>query len=224
LTTRRQRLNLRTGGFLGIEKKFYDTTGSATAIASPTDASGGLLDPVSGALNTMVQGDGQSQRDGRQVRMVSIQVKGVVQIPTQAAENVTDIMPCVSIYIVLDTQTNGAQLNTSNVFTNPSGSAVTAATIYRNLQFSKRFRILKHKIIRLPMATMASDAVGTFGISGSNVPFECYKKLGYMQVNYTGTTENISNITDNSLHIVAFSSNNSMNPALIYNSRLRYVG
>ena len=40
-----RRRNVRTAGFLGIERKFYDTALTATALTASTDASGGEVDP-----------------------------------------------------------------------------------------------------------------------------------------------------------------------------------
>jgi len=76
--------NVRTGGLLGIETKFYDTSRSAAALAAPTDASGGEIDPTgTDALNTVPQGDSASSRDGMKISMKSIQIEGRIQFTKQ---------------------------------------------------------------------------------------------------------------------------------------------
>ena len=56
----RRLANYRTAGFLGIEKKFYDTSVSAVALGAPTDATGGEFDPsTTSMITTPAQGDGE---------------------------------------------------------------------------------------------------------------------------------------------------------------------
>lgn len=56
---------------------------------------------------------------------------------------------------------------------------------------------------------------------GYIVPFKLYKKLSF-RTNFTGTTETISNIVDNSLSIICFTDNVNIGLVLNYNSRLRF--
>ena len=44
-SAKQRRQNLRTAGFLGIEKKFYDTSLVDAALTAPTDCTGGEHDP-----------------------------------------------------------------------------------------------------------------------------------------------------------------------------------
>ena len=58
--------NVRTGGFLNMELKFYDTANTGININTSTDGSAGEQDPTSkNCLNAVAQGDGEQQRDGR---------------------------------------------------------------------------------------------------------------------------------------------------------------
>ncbi len=220
---RPRRLNARTGGFLGIELKFYDTSLISSALTGPTDASGGEKNPSATiSLNTVVQGDGESQRDGRQITMKSIHLKGIIDVPVQANQTVTDTASDVFIALVQDKQTNGALLNSEDVFTNPGADARTATSPFKNLQFQRRFRILAVKKLRLPQPTVVWDGTNVEQ-GGYQIPWEIYKSFS-IGVNYSATTETIANITDNGLNVIAYTSNSTAAPTLSYNSRLRFVG
>jgi len=223
-------LNGRTGGFVGLEKKFYDTAKNF-AIVSPSDATGGEQDPGAGVLclNAPAQGDGESQRDGRQIAMQSINIKGVVQIASQTDQTAGDVVPDIFIALVVDTQTNGSQMNSEDCFENPGGVSALAAQPFRNLEYSQRFRVLK--TVRIASAVLAGAIQPVYDGTnieqqGAQVPFSMYVNLKGMKVNYISgqTTSVIGAIADNSLHVVAYASNTSMVPTLTYAARLRFVG
>lgn len=216
--------NFRTGGFMGIEKKFYDTGLDSGALVAPTGAAGAEFDPATVAtISAPAQGDGESNRDGRQIALKSAQINGLISVPVQANQTATDVAPVVSIFLVLDTQTNGAQLNSEDVFTNPAGVANTAWAPFRNLQYAKRFRVLSHKVVRIPMPQITYDGTN-IEQGGVQVPFTMYVPLKNLVVNFTGTTAGVSNVTDNSLHVIAYASNISLAPTINYNARVRFVG
>jgi len=80
----RAMLNRRTAGFLGIEKKFYDTGLIAGDLLAPTDAAGGEFDPSSTSMiSTPAQGDSEQNRDGKRIMIKSVQVTGVVTCAAQ---------------------------------------------------------------------------------------------------------------------------------------------
>ena len=124
---------------------------------------------------------------------------------------------------MLDTQTNGAALNSEDVFKNQAGSARLAASPLRNLQFTSRFKVLEQH-----QATLKDPFFGYDGTNlernGFDVPFSFYKKLNGLRVTYSGTTAAISNIIDNSLHIIAYTTSTDLTPLLYYQSRLRFRG
>ncbi len=216
--------NTRIGGFLGIELKFYDTSLVGNAITAPTDASGGEQDPSATVLfNTVVQGDGESNRDGRQIIMKSLGIRGNISVASQINQTAIDAAPIVFMALVHDTQTNGATVNSEDVFKNGSGSAVCAANPFRNLQFVKRFRVLKSKTIKLHQMESTYDGTN-IEEGGYTIPFSMFVDLKSMTVNYSGTTETVANITDNSLHLIAYTTSVSQAPQMNYNARLRFVG
>lgn len=225
---RARKRNQRTAGYLGIEKKFYDTSLAMTALTAPSDASGGEHNPSATiALNTVVQGDGESNRDGKQITMKSLYLKGVIDVQSQVNQTVPENATEVMIAIVLDTQTNGAILASENVFTNPSASTPLAPQVFRNLKYSKRFQVLKRIQMTLPQPVAVWDGTNIEQY-GYQIPWECYidlDKLGKNSiVNYSNTTETIANITDNSINLIAYANNTSTAPRISYNARLRFVG
>lgn len=216
--------NVRTGGFLGIEVKFYDNDIAKTSVLAVANMAGLELDPASDGLNTVIQGDGEQNRDGRQMSMKSIFING--QIHTAAQTGVTPLAVAstvVVIYLILDTQTNGAALNSEDVLVNSGGQTWGGINAMRNLQFTKRFKVLAKKTIVLvePQCwgvTASGDCMAT------NTSFSMFAKLGGMITNFSGTTEAIANITDNSIHLIGMTDNVTLVPQLSYNSRLRFEG
>jgi hypothetical protein len=216
--------NARTGGFLGIEKKFYDVSLGAAVLTAPLDASGGEHNPSATlTLNTVAQGDGESNRDGRQISMDSIYVKGNIFIDLTANQTASVQAGIVFVALVLDTQTNGAALNSEDVFKNQSGSSRLAASPLRNLQFTSRFKVLEQFQATLKDPQSVYDGTN-IERDGFDVPFTFYKKLAGLKVTYSGTTAAISNIIDNSLHIIAYTTSTDLTPLLYYQARLRFRG
>ncbi len=221
---RARRLNPRQGGFMGQELKFYDTSLVADDLVAPTDSAGAEIDPSATiVLNSVVQGDGESNRDGRQISMVSIKVKGIVKIPKQSNQTSTDSQPVVKLYLVLDTQTNGATINSEDVFTNPGANAATASSAFRNMQNIMRFKILASATVNLNIGPLSWDGTN-MEQTGAEVPWEMFANLRGMRTNYKGTTESVANITDNSLHMIGFTSDVTTAPNVSYNARLRFRG
>ncbi len=222
---RRPRRNLVTAGFLGIETKFLDTSLGATALTAPTDSAGAEHDPSATVMiSTPVQGDGEQERIGKKILIKSVQVKGLINIPQLEAQ--TDPFPATSVYvaIVLDTQTNGAQMNSEDCFKNSGAIALMASNPMKNLLFGKRFRIIKMKKMTLNLASASTSAVNNFNINGTQRQFNLFAKLN-MQVQFNaGTTGVVANVIDNSLHVIAFANTVLTAPTIQYQARIRFQG
>lgn len=226
--------NVRTGGLLGLEVKFLDAPRTLTAIASPADATGGEMDPssvITGCLSAPAQGDGPSNRDGNRIAMKSIYITGLISIAGQSALAAlnAEVFPTVFLALVLDTQTNAAQLNSEDVFTNPNASGDTAAQPLRNMSFTNRFKVLKTLTIpgsRFFAVASNNAAATTISTTGCHLPFSLSKNLGGLKVQFTtgSTTADVAGVIDNSLHLIAYCSSTASNPTIAYNSRLRFVG
>jgi len=220
-------LNRGTRGFLGVERKFYDTALTATAIVSPTDCTGAELDPsATSMISTPAQGDGEQNRDGKQIACLYMDINGILNVP--AVEDVANPVGPITIYlaIVLDTQTNAAQLNSEDVFKNTGAAALLAASPMKNLLFGKRFRILKSSTFMFPMVQNTVEGDNLHSSSGQQKAFRWFIPLRGLKINFNGgTTASIANVIDNSIHVIAFSSNSiSLSPTIQYNARLRFMG
>ncbi len=222
---RPQGIGRRTGGFTGIERKFYDTKNTGTALIAPTNAAGGELDEsATVCLNTIVQGDGENQRDGRVATINSCYVKGIINI-AEAAAATGDPSTKIYLALVLDTQTNGAQLNSEDVFTNHSATGALASSPMRQMQFTQRFRVLDTFECDMgnPNAFNETGATGGAHQMGLVQAFSLSSNLTF-RTQYSGTTETVANITDNSLHVIGYCSNVVLAPTVFYNARVRFVG
>lgn len=215
----RPALNARTGGYMGMELKFHDATKAATNIVGAI--AGGELDPATAdCINGIAQGDGESQRDGRKYLMKSVQVNGVI---TRAVdEDLANVPGHMAgwVALVLDTQTNLAQLNAEDVYTGNENEVP-----FRNLQFSSRFKVLAYKVITFDAPQVGTDGTNTMSSGGQvrhfhwNVPLD-------IPVITTGTGATVSSISDNSLHVIGSASLSTApnQVALTYNSRVRFIG
>ncbi len=209
---------------LGVELKFYDTTLADSNIATTTDGSGIEEDPSATiVLNSVVQGDGESNRDGRKIIMKSIYVSGLISFGPQNDQTAGEVAPDVAIWLVLDKQTNGATIASENVFVNKSADILGSTSIMRNLQFTSRFRILDKVSFTMQSPPQSGDSTN-FDVQGAVVKWSLSSNLKNMPVLYSGTTETVANITTNSLHILATCSSVTFSPTITYNSRLRFVG
>lgn len=111
------------------ERKFFDT-----ALSFSFDSTAEV--PATGQLCLIPQGDTESTRDGRKAVIESVQIRGHVDIPPGAG---TTLAGQAHMWLVLDTQTNGAAAAFTDVFTETDVSKCLL-----QLNNSGRFRILKH--------------------------------------------------------------------------------
>jgi len=150
-----------------------------------------------------------------------------LNLDPQINQTSADTLPYIYVSLVLDTQTNAAQLNSEDVYTNPGASINSACNPLRNMSYTERFKVLKVKKVRLPPLPITYDGTN-IEQAGINVPFSMYVKLGGLQTKFqSGTTTGyVGTIVDNSLHLIAYSnvSNATIPVNIVYNARLRYVG
>jgi hypothetical protein len=210
------------------EKKFYDTALTATNIPAPTDASGGEFDPsTTSMISTPAVGDGEQNRDGKQIICDSVEITGTLWCAAQK-ENATVIPPPQTLFLalVLDRQSNAAQMNSEDCFKNTAAAASTAATPVRNLLFNKRFKVLKQQIFTMPAPPLDSlGLTNTHSIPGQAVDFRWYIPLKNLKINFNaGTTASIVNVIDNSIHVIAYATTITPQYAINYNARLRFWG
>lgn len=220
-----RRANPRVAGFLGIEKKFFDTKLLDAALVTSIDATGGLHNPSGTVcLNAVAAGDNEQERDGRKMTMKYISVCGTVRSAVLTGINGSVQQNTVYIALVIDTQCNGANLASELVFKNGMASSQGATSVFRNLEYESRFKVLKVIRGRLPLPNLVYNGTDT-DIGGTIFPFKMNVNLKDMPVNFKNTTGVIANITDNSLNLICFGyDTDSASLFLSYNARLRFVG
>lgn len=210
--------NIRTGGFLGMEYKFFDMGYSGPLTAPALSAWTGCEHGTS--LNTPVQGSGPSDRNGNLVHARAITIEGCL-----SAADTTNALPhprYVFIALVLDTQCNGTALNSEDVYTSPYvGSAQGNIIPFRNLEDRGRFRILAVKRLQLNGSTAVDTGPkGTY----NKAHFRFHRKLNY-PINFKANTGAISDVGNNNLAVVAVADVISIGAiTLTYNSRFRFTG
>ena len=219
--------NVRTGGLLGIEKKYLDCAKTLTNLTAPTDMTGCEINPSSGStgcLSAPGTGSAFNQRDGQKIQLKSILVKGVILVAPQTNQTALDTACIVTIALVMDHQTNGATLDSENVYTNPSAEAAQNCNVLRNASYTERFKVLKMSQFTLPQLSVAFDGTNVEQ-AGVAIPFTLGSKLN-QTVKFTSgsTTADVANVIDNSLHIIAWVNNTAYTPQIGFNSRLRFMG
>lgn len=220
------RRNLRTAGYLGIENKFFDTSLVNTALSAPSDCTGGEVDPATAlCLTVPAVGDGEQNRDGKQICGKYLVIKG--KVATTVSEVQTDPTIATEVYLacVLDTQTNGAQLNSEDVFKNTAANASIACHPLKNLLFGKRFKILKDGTFNLSNPSIAFIGANAFAVCANVRYFNWYIPLRNLKFNFNGgTTSAIANVIDNSVHLIAYTSSTQQAPFISYQARFRFIG
>lgn len=211
---------------IDTEIKFLDNSLAGQALVAATTWAGAELDPATTlCLSAPAQGDTASSRDGKQIIGKSIHVSG--QVFMLPAELQGSPQPSIHVFLalVLDRQTNNAQLNSEDVYTNVAADASLNTMPLRNLNFGKRFKILKSQEIVFENTATSHFAVDSFSWPGRSVTFDWFIPLNDLRINFNSTTTGvIGNVLDNSLHVVGIANATTGAPTVSYNSRFRYVG
>lgn len=219
---RRSTPGMRTAGLLLLEKKFFDF--SRTVIPMSTTWAGGELDPITlKALSVPGQGDGPSDRDGRVFSLVSLSIKG--QVFATLVEGATNPQAdmLIRLIIVIDKQTNGAQLAAEDVMLGISGTNDVFS--HRNLINEKRFTILWDKLINLQItrASLNEGAPNLYahGETGLSFSYDHIFKTP-LRVSMIGTTSIVENVSDVSIHVIGCAESTTAN--VEYYGRIRFFG
>ncbi len=156
--------------------------------------------------------------------MKYITVKGLLHWAALTNQTAAQTDSVVFLALVLDTQTNGTLLSSEQVFVNPSADSGCSTSPLRNLQYQQRFKVLKTVKIRMAAGQGSYDGTN-IEVQGREYHFSMNCKLNDIPVNFTGATETIANVVDNSISLIGFSHDQSSQaPLITYNARLRFVG
>lgn len=212
--------NVRFGGYIDREVKFFDTTYTAAFIAN-TGWAGSELETATYGLFCPQQGDGESGRDGRKVLVKSLHLKGCLYKAKAADQDDPDDPVQVTFMVVQDMQTNGAQAQGETIM-DDTPAATEECFSFRNLEYTKRFRVLFKKTYVLRDAMAFSDGANTGATSGTGVLININRMLN-VPVEFSASTGAVTDIVDNSFHVYACCTvGNTVK--LKYNSRVRFVG
>jgi len=194
----------RRTNFTDNEVKFLDT-----AISFNIDTTGEV--PATGQLSLIPQGATESQRIGRKAVIKSIAMKGYMVYTPGAAANACDVS---HMYLVLDTQCNGAAASVTDVFTsNNLGSAL------HNLDNSQRFKVLKHWVhVWNPSAGV------TTAYNQQAKQWSFYKKCEIPMI-FDGATGAITEIKSNNIFLLAGTAGQTDDLISVAGrARIRFVG
>lgn len=142
-----------------FEKKFLDTTSNFVAGAN-------ILEKYN--VNIIPQGDTESERIGRKITIRNIYLRGSAQLTTQTAANVSSVG--FRVYILVDTQTNGAAFNTTDFL------AASSILSFRNLDNQTRFKVLHDKVYTLTSGGAGQTGASTFNTLEGRRYFKFGKK------------------------------------------------
>lgn len=205
------------GGVIVAENHYYDNAKTATAISQAASWAGSELDPgATGSLFNPTQGDDISSRTGRKCFVKKIRIIGEIDIPAQSAKTTQSAGAIIRIVVHQDMQTNATQA-TGDLVLSQSGAA-NPDQYAMNTASLGRFRILKDK----KFAVTPSDFSGlttAFVAAGKKIPFKFSIKVNqYVTYNATNNPD-VSAIVDNSFHLIALSTVNTMAPTISYHVR-----
>jgi len=220
------------------EMKYFDcdNTGTALTLLTTTWPAGTMIDPLTTinlgsaavanplCLCAPITGAALNNRVGRKISIHKIKVHGTLSVAPQAAQAVADATTKARIVLVIDQQTNAAQMTGAQLFQDASAAASTVNTFQNPNNFG-RFRVLKDKMFSLSNLNLAGSPTAADVIqAGIKVNFKFsvnFKKPLVVHFNATnGGT--VADIVDNSIHIVAGADQITYAPALSYYTRVCY--
>ncbi len=187
----------------GVERKFFDDT----IVDSGFSASDWTILNTSAVvpMNAIIQGDGESQYDGRYYDITSMVANW--QVHRNGAESqatpLSDIH--LTVAFVLDTMPNGVVPIATDVFTSPTTFINLG---HREPQFIERYKILKRYNITINARQVNEGAVNLFAWGRLNTrQYKCvYKFKPPLRVFKTGTDAAITSYQTNTIWVMGFAS------------------
>jgi len=203
----------------GLNKKFSDVRvsdvicSSTEAVAAPTVA------PYvyTSFFKQIVQGTGATQRIGRRIVCHSVQIEIQLSTPTVLLEtaslvNASDALTAnifdttINLAVVRNMQTNGLPADITDIYDNLDDNVPL-----RNMANTMQFQVLKHKQIKFSPQFTTNTVDGAadtqrLNILGMVKNVSMYWKCAEL-INFSGTTDDIANIVDNNVFLLAWTDN-----------------
>jgi len=226
----------RTVGALpgGSEMKYFDCQRNATGL-TPVVGSwpvGTMFDPDNtvnlGAaavanplcLFSPTVGSALNQRIGRKCHIYKIRINGTIITSSQGAQTTADVASKVRLCLVLDKQTNSAQMVANQMFV-PTATPDNTIHAFQNPDNFGRFQFLKDKFVVMQNPSLAGQnpAIDQAGLKHMFKWTVVFKKP--LTVNFNATNGGtVADVIDNSLHVVCAADATAMAPQLAYYSRV----
>lgn len=202
--------------FHSPELKYLDLSkgaevGTTSGISVPDGAglNDWIFNPTFGVCSVPNRGDGPQDYQGRAIVIKSWNVRGSIYLnPTLNA--VEGLQPrWVFMALVLDTQTNGTQCTSDQIlqFVYQANNCGFCSPL-QNMEYSKRFRILRRATWDLSPSTLSIDIgiapdPNAWQCAGRCIPFSFFVPLDLL-VNFkrAPVDNDIGAVVDNSLHVV----------------------
>ncbi len=202
--------------FVNPENKFLDQETLDDAFGT----NWATMEPATLAISAVGQDDTESTRDGRVYHINSVHVQGRFHRAVEESNANAGQDLIARIVVVLDTQTNGAQLTATDVM---DGSLTDDWDGFHNLQQTKRFKVLFDRKVIIPIIQTNEGAANLFAVSDSSVLFKMNHTFKTpIKVICKGTAATIASVTDNSIHVIGVA--NAASALLSYQSRIRFTG
>lgn len=207
-----------------IEMKYVLTSHNAVLDDAVTMASKEVDPTTVNCLNAVAQGDTQNSRDGIKYIVKRVFVRGVV-FDTGGTTALTSPLggPQVAmVALVWDKKTNNAQLNSEDVF-EVVGQEYSCPYADRDQKYLDRFKVWKKIITFPPRPVTSGQAADILFFTPQQKTFIFNIKLK-VPVLCTGTSANVTDIQNNSFHMIACCSSNTFPASLtiMYESTVFY--
>lgn len=179
------------------EKKYIDHLVSNEPV--PVSLASSIEDPiVIDCISAVPIGDAGNQRNGRQIFITDVFVRGYIELPSSIL-SIPQKGGLVKIVLLLDKQSNGAQPAGNAVFILPSNRLEIFG--YRNLDNQERFEVLDSTIVQVvPAAAVVTGGDSAWARVVYN--FSLQKKGVNITVNHSGDPGTLAEVVDNSIHMM----------------------
>lgn len=175
------------GLYYDPEKKYKDTF-LGTLSPSPDLT-------FDGTFLSIAQGTGESERVGRRIMVHSVNIRGILSLPSQNGRTTPPTGDVMRTMLVLDKQCNGAVPVNDDVLAQTNGGERLYS--FRNVAAAKRFEILNEQF----NSVNYSGGIGVAGdqdYPGHREMFSLYVKC-HILIEYSGATGAVTERTKNNI-------------------------
>ena len=203
------------------ECKYFDSYRAQVALNAPTnDWSNTEYDPATAnCLFAPTMGTAFNNRVGRKCWIKNIKIRGQITVDMGTADSPT----CVRIIVYRDKQTNGTFAQGENVIgmggAIPAPAAINAMNMFLNPDNFTRFEILKDKVIVIRDTNNAvGGAAGEYAVHNFKIKINKYCEVEFN----AGNTGTVSDIINNSFHVIAMANGIAGAPKIQYFCRVSF--